>query len=386
MKFLNIFFFNNFLISFVYIPAFGQKIMNIILVTDSSVNSKHLTISYNNGKAGIIVTDSFKNNKLQIIDSFFSEKVTFHISLRNELNNSNSSIFFVTSNPSFAKVSYNKNNKKEPLQFSYTKNIEQLNERHPIYHQLLKYRMKEATAFSTFWKCHEADIKSNDSINSIFISLFKAMNNKCIAFIEQHPNDYVSFWYFKDQIITSSIAIIPNDKEYLLELQKKFSTVFPKKYTQNTEGKMLLQTIDASIKPITVSEIAPLFEATDIRNQKQNLVTFKGKFVLLDFWASWCIPCLQEMNIIKSLRQKYSIEQLEIISITSESEKEKALNAISKNKMDWINIWDKYNEIGMAYKISYYPTLVLIDREGVVQYYHIGLGDGSEIEKIINAP
>jgi len=123
----------------------------------------------------------------------------------------------------------------------------------------------------------------------------------------------------------------------------------------------------AQIYPLTGPAID--FEAVDISGKKIKLSEFKGKVVILDFWATWCPPCIKEIPHLKKLYSTYKDEDFEIVSIALERKpREYALNFVKENKMNWVHVIDKDKgrEIATEYKIRYIPTMYVIDKNGEI--------------------
>ncbi len=115
------------------------------------------------------------------------------------------------------------------------------------------------------------------------------------------------------------------------------------------------------------------FEGNDFITQSNiNLNELKGKYVLLDFWAVWCSPCLQELPNLKELYEKTDREKFEIIGIVGDSSSE-ALQEIIKNySITWPQILStESNKIKEDYSIHGYPTIFLVNPEGVIIEKHL---------------
>ena len=93
----------------------------------------------------------------------------------------------------------------------------------------------------------------------------------------------------------------------------------------------------------------------------------KGKVVLIDFWGTWCAPCVRAMPELKKLREKYGEQGFEIISIHTTSGSEKFQDFVDKHKYDWIFAVDDDNKMAKQMKPSAYPSYSLVDRQGVLR-------------------
>ena len=123
-------------------------------------------------------------------------------------------------------------------------------------------------------------------------------------------------------------------------------------------------------------ELAPDFTVTLVDNQKISLSQFKGKYVLLDFWGSWCGPCRAENPALVALVRKYQSSKFvdasgfEIISIAIETNREQWLSAIAKDDLFWRNhassVMRFDDPVAASYGIRQIPTKFLINPAGVI--------------------
>lgn len=141
-----------------------------------------------------------------------------------------------------------------------------------------------------------------------------------------------------------------------------------------TNGKLSLSSSDEKVEEIplppdlSVGKIAPKFSTKLLNNGKDiNFPNYyKNKVVLLDFWATWCGPCIAELPNVTANYKKYHTQGLEILSISFDRENmaEKVMAFAKENDMDWDHTYDgKYweNAIGRQYGIRAIPTMLLVD-------------------------
>ena len=117
---------------------------------------------------------------------------------------------------------------------------------------------------------------------------------------------------------------------------------------------------------------APLLDKKYGFSTKASLSQFvqKNKVMFLDFWASWCTPCMNEIPNLKSAYKKYKSKGFEIVSVSVDEESEDWIKAVKDNGMDWVQLWngedDIENSAAMKYSISAIPATFLIDSEGTI--------------------
>lgn len=121
---------------------------------------------------------------------------------------------------------------------------------------------------------------------------------------------------------------------------------------------------------------APDFSFTSSEGEHIALEDLRGKVVLLDFWGTWCPPCVESVPELRNLHKKYTKEgsNFVIIGISSDSDEEEWREFTVKNKMIWPQYRDKDHRILRAFGIRAFPTYILIDHEGIVRFSSIGAG------------
>lgn len=369
---------------FLFHAGYAQKKFSVTILLDSNIDSHNVYCQYYNGKNNMEVTDSFINNTSAIKGAFFSDKVTFTVSYRNNGLITYKEDFFIAEKPARITICYNGNNEMRSCK-NLVNALPILNEVYnPLYNGLLQFRKKEAIAVSEFWENYGDKIGVNDSIRQQSIKLFKALNKRTSLFLKVHPRDYFSFWYFKNQITYPAIAMMGNDRSYFKELIVVFKNTFREKFANSFEGKALLKEMEIYANPPLKEGVsAPVFEMKDIAGKLVKSGAHKSKFLLLNFWQTWCAPCIREIPSLIELKEKYNPGKLEIISINNEPNYNKVINFIKEHNMTWTNIWDKNDYFKYLFRVNAYPTMILIDNKGVIKYVSIGLSETKDISKII---
>jgi peroxiredoxin len=124
---------------------------------------------------------------------------------------------------------------------------------------------------------------------------------------------------------------------------------------------------------------APTFAAPALQSGAiVDLAEFRGKVVLLDFWASWCAPCLKSLPNLEALRGEFSDTDFRVVAVNVDQEPDKALRFLAKKAIHYPSVSDPKGDITERFDIAAMPTTYLIDRDGVVRYVHEGFERGDE--------
>jgi peroxiredoxin len=138
---------------------------------------------------------------------------------------------------------------------------------------------------------------------------------------------------------------------------------------RNTDmGKELEQRIQAA--GITaIGKPAPVFTQNDVNGKPVSLSDLKGKYVLVEFWASWCAPCRAGNPNLRKQYELYKDKGFEIISVSLDNVKEKWVDAIAKDGLPWIQVSDLKgwnNAVGRLYGVRAVPQSFLLDKDGKI--------------------
>lgn len=203
--------------------------------------------------------------------------------------------------------------------------------------------------------------KNQDSVRNRVKYLQMTMNQKYIEFLNyQQDNNMGAYMVFD---VANKNQRIPTKD--LKGLYDKLSLKGKKTHF----GKQ----IESRLKRLTAMDIgteAPDFTLLDEKGKKYTLSDLRGKYVLVDFWASWCGPCVKEIPHLKVAYQKYHDKGFEIMSVSIDRKREQWIRALNKYKMPWISIVDNEDNAKKITQTLYYvpsiPTTFLIDKKGIV--------------------
>ena len=110
------------------------------------------------------------------------------------------------------------------------------------------------------------------------------------------------------------------------------------------------------------------------------LSEYRGQVVLLNFWASWCGPCRQEMPELDALHQKYEGLGFTVFGVNVEQDRKMADKVLRDIPVSFPILFDDQNEVSELYDVDAMPVTVLVDRSGDIRFMHRGYKPGYEIE------
>ena len=124
---------------------------------------------------------------------------------------------------------------------------------------------------------------------------------------------------------------------------------------------------------------APDFSLTSSEGEYISLDELKGKVVLLDFWGTWCPPCVESLPGLRELHKKFAKEvSFVMISVSSDGDEDKWKDFIVKEKMVWTQYLDRDHKVQRTFRIDRFPTYILLDPDGVIRYRSTGLSIDKE--------
>jgi len=259
---------------------------------------------------------------------------------------------------------------KEPIMLQLkplSKNYDKLN---AAYREAIKAKKDEATLQALKDEANNA----KDAMDPYYEQMRKIE----LDFMDTHPASYVTA-----SLLRYSISGMP-----LQQGEERYSKL-PEEIKSSSLGKELKKELDG-LRMGSPGAKAYVFASKELRGEPLSLADYKGKYVLIDFWASWCVPCRKGNPHLLSLYSKYKDKGFEIIGISDDDNNHEAWQkAVDK---DGIGVWkhvlrglkwngntpDRSTDISDNYGIHSLPTKILVDPDGIIIGRYGGGGENDE--------
>lgn len=212
-------------------------------------------------------------------------------------------------------------------------------------------------------KKREQIVLPRDSVQLINInrendSLQVVSNSQMTDFILKNKSSFLSLNFLSHHYNTFGLA---KSIEFIESMDDEI---------KNTPTAQRLLVVMRKIASLKVNDSAPNFSLKDINGKKVSLSSFRGKKVLINFWASWCGPCRKEHPDLIRLSEKYQSKNVAFISLSKDENIKNWKEAVKKDKLTWLQLLDEEDSKGIStsnnYGVSGIPQTMLIDENGKV--------------------
>lgn len=337
------------LFAFTCTLAFSQKLLPFSI--KGKFNSDAI-----NGKMYLIYEIDGKGN----IDSSFIKKGTFSFSGN-------------ISHPVFAILAYNnvranlflspkpmtilcENSQLEEIETTGSRSDSEFRK---IDKSLLKINKRWQTVLDTLDAVSTRSLTSFQELRDwVLLPYFEECREAFLDFFAKHPLSFVTAYYLSQNAIEMNQGVFPTDS-----LQAYYDR-FTAPIKNSWYGKIISEELIKRKVAVSGTEAFD-FTRTDINGQKLSLLSFRGKYVLLDFWGSWCVPCRKGNPHLKELYSRYKDKGFDIIGIAKNDDTKDAwLKAVKMDGLPWHHIL--CDSLDIKYNITSYPTKILLDTKGTI--------------------
>jgi len=125
-------------------------------------------------------------------------------------------------------------------------------------------------------------------------------------------------------------------------------------------------------------EPAPAFSLESNDGAQVSLADYQGQVVMINFWASWCGPCRQEMPLLEALYQRYQPLGFTLLGVNVDEDPTAAIDYLKEVQVSFPVLFDTSNKVSSAYDVIAMPSTILIGRDGKLRYIHHGYQPGYE--------
>jgi len=125
-------------------------------------------------------------------------------------------------------------------------------------------------------------------------------------------------------------------------------------------------------------QVAPDFALKSSTGENLRLSEYRGDVVMINFWATWCGPCRQEMPLLDELYTRYERVGFNLLGVNIDDDSRRAMQMIDELGVNFPVLFDSRKEVSKLYEVEAMPVTVLVDREGNVRYVHHGYKPGYE--------
>jgi thiol-disulfide isomerase/thioredoxin len=127
-----------------------------------------------------------------------------------------------------------------------------------------------------------------------------------------------------------------------------------------------------------VNAAAPAFSLDSMSGRTVDLAQYKGNVVMINFWATWCGPCRQEMPLLEQLHKKYKPMGFTLLGINVEPDSRGAVEWLKSTPVSFPILFDTDSKVSRLYAVAGMPSTVIVDRKGNLRWLHRGYKAGDE--------
>ncbi len=285
---------------------------------------------------------------------------------------------FLIDSPGITRMNINIQDGFRMAKITGSKTTEAFDLYHKQYFSAISLYFKEIERLKASTKEHASKGSMLYIDNRIADSLWKLIVTLVIKnFVGEHSNDFVGAY------------VLNQSKSFLNEkLSSIFNLLSPgmkaselgQEIAEYEKAKRQFAKIGN--KKLGLNDMISNFSLPDQNNQPFRFNQLEGKYVWIDFWASWCHSCRQSFPEMKRMYEKYRGKKFEILGISVDEGKTAWLKALKEDKNPWIQVLDRVKNIADLFAVHAYPTAFLVDPSGKIIFTEVGFEANGEKTKI----
>lgn len=345
-------FFLFFILSSFSLVVFPQKTFSVEIHPSNITDIKKFIIYVDNGKSEISPDINYQNGIMKFSGVYFGEyaQILIRYPRKDAPDFYEISTFFVGELPGVIQFKPAKSN--DSIISNYT--LRNVKDFVGDKLQMNKYDSEADKRFRDFYIEHADSFSSDSVLLKRLMVLDNDVFEKKLEYIVAHTDSYYAFSFFRRNFV--NIRRLPSDSVL------NILSTFPDRFKNSIEGDAIRSLVNGR-ESVKLNGYAPDFKSKSVVGEEISLQqSLESGYVLLDFWATWCGPCLHEMPELEQIYKQYKDKGLTVISIAYPSTYEQALEYIKEYNMKWINIYDDTDLINAYGGSLPIPRIYLIDK------------------------